>query len=122
MPLIRCFDPHHQLHHLAVTGTSTLSEWQEGLAGVCDDAAAPHAPILLDLTSAAHAPRDWELTLLAFLLRKIVQHRRCRLAIHSPAPEHGVSLALLAFSCDAVDAIEFFPDLDQARAWLAASR
>jgi hypothetical protein len=123
MSLTCCFDTHHQLIHLTATGTSTLTEWQECLSRALEDAATPpRAPILVDFASDAKPPRDWELPLLAYLLRRIVEHRQCRLAIHSSAPEHGVSLAMLAFSCDLPHAIEVFHDRDRARAWLAQAR
>jgi len=119
MALTYSLDTHHNHLHLTASGMLTLAEWQESLARAIEDPAAPPcAPILIDFAAEAHPPRDWELPLLAFLLRRIVEHRRCRLALHSAEPEHGVALAMLAFSCDAPSWIEVFHTLTHARAWL----
>lgn len=120
MALTHSLDTEHHHIHLTATGMLTLTEWQESLARAIEDPAAPpRAPILIDFAADAHPPHDWELPLLAFLLRRIVEHRRCRLALHSAMPEHGVSLAMLAFSCDHPHWVEVFHNLTHARAWLA---
>jgi len=120
MALSYCFDPHHHHLHLTANGTPTLTDWQEVLARLAEEPTpSPRTPILLDFATDAQAPRDWEIPLLAYLLRQLVQHRDCPLAIHSSAPGHGVALAMLAFSCEVSNRIEVFHDLTRARAWLA---
>jgi len=99
MALTYCFEPHHPHIHLTAAGAHTLTDWQDSLARLAEEASSePRMPILLDFVAGAHTPRDWEIPLLAYLLRRLVDHRRCRLAIHSAEPEHGVALAMLAFS------------------------
>lgn len=122
MPLLLGFDSDHTIHHLTVSGTSTLPDWQDCLARMmAPPTTASPARVLIEFTTDAQPPHEREIPVLALLLRQFADQHHGRIALVGCAG-HGVPLAMLTFSCDAPGRVQFCHSLADARIWLIGPR